>query len=191
MCCAFSCLVECNCLHWLVLDKCWCLPSWQDDRDAFYVCDLGDVLKKHMRWMRALPRITPFYAVKCNDSPSVLRTLASLGTGFDCASKVCLRPLQTKSGSAEMSPHTLQLSLRRRRFSWSSHWEWIPAESSMPTLASKCRRSNTRQLTESRWWPSIAKWNSWKWLAAMTTPSKTCCLLKCEGLGGRPAPVGF
>lgn len=53
------------------------------------MCDLGDVLKKHMRWLRALPRIAPFYAVKCNDSPSVLRTLASLGTGFDCASKVC------------------------------------------------------------------------------------------------------
>lgn len=60
----------------------------QDDRDAFYVCDLGDVLKKHMRWVRALPRITPFYAVKCNDSRAVVMTLASLGTGFDCASKV-------------------------------------------------------------------------------------------------------
>lgn len=60
----------------------------QDDRDAFYVCDLGDVLKKHLRWLRALPRITPFYAVKCNDSRAVVMTLASLGTGFDCASKV-------------------------------------------------------------------------------------------------------
>lgn len=62
----------------------------QDDRDAFYVCDLGDVLKKHMRWVRVLPQITPFYAVKCNDSVAVLKTLASLGTGFDCASKVCV-----------------------------------------------------------------------------------------------------
>lgn len=60
----------------------------QDDRDAFYVCDLGDVLKKHLRWVRALPRVTPFYAVKCNDSRMVVSTLASLGTGFDCASKV-------------------------------------------------------------------------------------------------------
>lgn len=62
--------------------------SMQDDRDAFYVCDLGDVLKKHLRWARALPRVTPFYAVKCNDSRAVVMTLASLGTGFDCASKV-------------------------------------------------------------------------------------------------------
>lgn len=61
----------------------------QDDRDAFYVCDLGDVLKKHLRWVRALPRVTPYYAVKCNDSRAVVMTLATLGTGFDCASKVC------------------------------------------------------------------------------------------------------
>ncbi|XP_077586714.1 ornithine decarboxylase isoform X2 [Stigmatopora nigra] len=61
--------------------------SATDDRDAFYVCDLGDVLKKHARWTRALPRVAPFYAVKCNDSRAVLMTLASLGTGFDCASK--------------------------------------------------------------------------------------------------------
>lgn len=64
-------------------------PFLQDDRDAFYVCDLGDVLKKHLRWARALPRVTPFYAVKCNDSRAVVMTLASLGAGFDCASKVC------------------------------------------------------------------------------------------------------
>ncbi|XP_035023919.2 ornithine decarboxylase isoform X2 [Hippoglossus stenolepis] len=61
--------------------------SRTDDRDAFYVCDLGDVLKKHLRWMRALPHVTPFYAVKCNDSRAVIKTLVSLGTGFDSASK--------------------------------------------------------------------------------------------------------
>lgn len=60
----------------------------QDDKDAFYVADLGDILKKHLRWLKALPRVTPFYAVKCNDSKAIIRTLASIGTGFDCASKV-------------------------------------------------------------------------------------------------------
>lgn len=44
--------------------------------------------KKHLRWKKGLPRVTPFYAVKCNDSWPILKTLASLGTGFDCASKV-------------------------------------------------------------------------------------------------------
>ncbi|CAL1574662.1 unnamed protein product [Knipowitschia caucasica] len=69
--------------------------SSTDDRDAFYVCDLGDILKKHLRWTRALPRITPFYAVKCNDSRSVVTTLASMGTGFDCASKTEIQLVQS------------------------------------------------------------------------------------------------
>uniref|UniRef100_A0A3B3BPG3 ornithine decarboxylase n=1 Tax=Oryzias melastigma TaxID=30732 RepID=A0A3B3BPG3_ORYME len=69
--------------------------SLTDDRDAFYVCDLGDVLKKHLRWTRGLPRVTPFYAVKCNDSRAVVMTLASLGTGFDCASKAEIQLVQS------------------------------------------------------------------------------------------------
>ncbi|XP_055087072.1 ornithine decarboxylase isoform X2 [Periophthalmus magnuspinnatus] len=69
--------------------------SLTDDRDAFYICDLGDILKKHLRWTRALPRVTPFYAVKCNDSRSVVTTLASLGTGFDCASKTEIQLVQS------------------------------------------------------------------------------------------------
>ena len=64
--------------------------SFQDDKDAFYVADLGDILKKHLRWLKALPRVTPFYAVKSNDSRAIVNTLAAVGTGFDCASKVSL-----------------------------------------------------------------------------------------------------
>lgn len=64
----------------------------QDDKDAFYVADLGDILRKHLKWLKALPRVTPFYAVKCNDSRTVLKTLAAIGTGFDCASKVSEKP---------------------------------------------------------------------------------------------------
>lgn len=55
--------------------------------DPFYVLDLGDVVAKYKKWREVMPRVEPFYAVKCNDSPMMLRTLAALGTGFDCASK--------------------------------------------------------------------------------------------------------
>ncbi|XP_076155759.1 ornithine decarboxylase [Alosa pseudoharengus] len=69
--------------------------SMSDDKDAFYVADLGDVLKKHLRWARALPRVQPFYAVKCNDSKAVVMTLASVGAGFDCASKTEIQLVQS------------------------------------------------------------------------------------------------
>lgn len=55
--------------------------------DAFYVCDIGDIVNKHKVWKELLPRVEPHYAVKCNDSLTVLEILAALGTGFDCASK--------------------------------------------------------------------------------------------------------
>ncbi|KAF3181376.1 hypothetical protein TWF751_009324 [Orbilia oligospora] len=55
--------------------------------DAFFVADLGEVYRQHLRWKLNLPRIEPFYAVKCNPDPQVLRLLANLGCGFDCASK--------------------------------------------------------------------------------------------------------
>ncbi|XP_034047244.1 ornithine decarboxylase 1-like [Thalassophryne amazonica] len=34
-----------------------------------------------------MPRVRPFYAVKCNPNPTIIRMLSGLGTGFDCASK--------------------------------------------------------------------------------------------------------
>jgi len=55
--------------------------------DAFFVGDMGDVVQKHKLWTSQLPRVEPFYAVKCNDDTTVLAVLAQLGTGFDCASK--------------------------------------------------------------------------------------------------------
>ncbi|XP_071117434.1 ornithine decarboxylase 1-like isoform X3 [Haliotis cracherodii] len=55
--------------------------------DAFYVMDVGDVVSNHRRWQRLLPRVEPFYAIKCNPDPLLLRVLSEMGTGFDCASK--------------------------------------------------------------------------------------------------------
>ncbi|PSR85824.1 ornithine decarboxylase [Coniella lustricola] len=57
------------------------------EEDTFFVADLGEVYRQHLRWKRNLPRVKPFYAVKCNPDTQLLRLLASLGTGFDCASK--------------------------------------------------------------------------------------------------------
>jgi len=57
------------------------------EEDAFYVADLGEVYRQHLRWKMNLSRVKPFYAVKCNPDKEVLRLLAKLGTGFDCASR--------------------------------------------------------------------------------------------------------
>ncbi|KAK9452365.1 pyridoxal-dependent decarboxylase [Limtongia smithiae] len=61
-----------------------CAPGGED---PFFVADVGEVYRQHLRWGLLLPRVRPFYAVKCNPDPNVLKLLARLGTGFDCASK--------------------------------------------------------------------------------------------------------
>ncbi|XP_015786453.1 ornithine decarboxylase isoform X1 [Tetranychus urticae] len=55
--------------------------------DAFYVVDIDDILNKHRNWIQSLPRVRPYYAVKCNSSRVILEILMGLGIGFDCASK--------------------------------------------------------------------------------------------------------
>jgi len=54
--------------------------------DTFYVYDLGEVARLHSTWVSTMPRVMPFYAVKCNPEPSMVAMLAALGAGFDCAS---------------------------------------------------------------------------------------------------------
>ena len=55
--------------------------------DPFYIVDLGIVTAQLARWRAAFPRVVPFYAVKCNPDPAIVRTLMSLGCNFDCASR--------------------------------------------------------------------------------------------------------
>lgn len=58
------------------------------DEDAFYVVDLGKVLSRYQTWVTSMPRVEPFYAVKCFMDPALLQTLAAAGCSFDCASPV-------------------------------------------------------------------------------------------------------
>lgn len=55
--------------------------------DAFVVVDLSVVRSQYHRWISHLPRVKPFYAVKCNSDPIVVKELVNLGIGFDCASR--------------------------------------------------------------------------------------------------------
>ncbi|XP_068192455.1 ornithine decarboxylase-like [Antennarius striatus] len=59
----------------------------KDSEEPFFVASLDSLYMRHLMWVTKLPRVTPFYAVKCNSTPAVLKMLRALGTGFDCASK--------------------------------------------------------------------------------------------------------
>ncbi|KAI9493966.1 pyridoxal-dependent decarboxylase [Zychaea mexicana] len=52
--------------------------------DCFYVLDLGQLYRQHLKWKRCLPRIKPYYAVQCNPDIKIIKYLATLGLDFDC-----------------------------------------------------------------------------------------------------------
>ncbi|NWI66648.1 AZIN2 inhibitor, partial [Todus mexicanus] len=65
------------------------------EQQAFFVADLGDIVKKHLRFLKALPRVKPYFPVKCNGSEGVIRLLAELGAGFACANKAEIARVQS------------------------------------------------------------------------------------------------
>ncbi|XP_009695887.1 PREDICTED: LOW QUALITY PROTEIN: antizyme inhibitor 2, partial [Cariama cristata] len=67
----------------------------ESDQQAFFVADLGDIVKKHLRFLKALPRVKPYFPVKCNGSEGVIRLLAELGTGFACTNKAEIARVQS------------------------------------------------------------------------------------------------
>lgn len=75
-------------LEALVADKVMSLgPGSKLCERSFYVANMFDIYQKLVNWQLLMPRIRPYYAVKCNDLPEIVKFLAALGTSFDCASK--------------------------------------------------------------------------------------------------------
>lgn len=67
----------------LIIDYC----SQSENDDAFYIVDLSRIARQMLKWKKCLPRVKPFYAIKCNPSPVILKIIDSMGGNFDCASK--------------------------------------------------------------------------------------------------------
>ncbi|XP_047454486.1 antizyme inhibitor 1-like isoform X2 [Mugil cephalus] len=71
------------------------------EKNAFFVADLGVVMRQHVRWRTHLSQIRPYYAVRCNSSPAVIEVLAALGTGFICTNKSELELVQSHAIPSE------------------------------------------------------------------------------------------
>ncbi len=55
-------------------------------RTPFMILRKSQLIKQYRRFRRALPQVTPFYAIKANPHPKIIKTFVRLGTGFDVAS---------------------------------------------------------------------------------------------------------
>lgn len=54
---------------------------------SFLVTNLATVASQFKLWKQELPMVEPFYAVKCNPDPAIVRLLSFLGASFDCATQ--------------------------------------------------------------------------------------------------------
>lgn len=62
----------------------------------YLVTDLDAVADRYAAFTAALPGVRAHYAMKCNSSPEILRTLADAGAGFEISSIAELRMLQAQ-----------------------------------------------------------------------------------------------
>ncbi|CAG9767056.1 unnamed protein product [Ceutorhynchus assimilis] len=69
---------------WSLIEQ---ISSDECQDEAFYLCNIDEIIEKHRVWTSELPKVAPHYAVKCNDDIVILKVLASLGACFDCASQ--------------------------------------------------------------------------------------------------------
>jgi diaminopimelate decarboxylase len=58
-----------------------------DREEPFFMVDLARIVVQMARFRKNLPRVQPFYAVKCNDTEIMLEMLSALGGSYDCASR--------------------------------------------------------------------------------------------------------
>ena len=63
----------------------------KDDDEPFYIVDLSKVEEQYKKWVKYLPTIQPYFAVKSNPDNIIINLLAKLGCNFDCASKTELK----------------------------------------------------------------------------------------------------
>ena len=61
--------------------------------DSFVIFNLREILDQHKKWLFKMPRVKPYYAIKCNPNEIMLEILSAMDVNFDCASKVIFEKL--------------------------------------------------------------------------------------------------
>uniref|UniRef100_A0A8C5DH17 Orn/DAP/Arg decarboxylase 2 N-terminal domain-containing protein n=1 Tax=Gouania willdenowi TaxID=441366 RepID=A0A8C5DH17_GOUWI len=63
-------------------------------QNAFFVADIGVIIRQYVHWKTHMATVRPYYTVRCNSCPAVIEVLAALGTGFVCSNKAELELVQ-------------------------------------------------------------------------------------------------
>lgn len=95
------------------------LEYTDSENSRFYLADLGTLREQYAQWVAELPRIQPYYAIKCNPNLQFCKLLANLGCNFDCASLKEIETVLSLGVSADRiifaNPCKFPLHIRRAR----------------------------------------------------------------------------
>ena len=71
-----------------VIDTICGLIEHTTDDAPFYAVNLSKIINQLIKWKELLHNVKPYYAVKCNPNPVIIKLLSTFkDVGFDCASK--------------------------------------------------------------------------------------------------------
>jgi ornithine decarboxylase len=57
-----------------------------ENPEALFLINIQKIINQLIIWYELLPNVYPYYAVKCNPDPIIIKLLTILGLSFDCAS---------------------------------------------------------------------------------------------------------
>ncbi|KRZ89623.1 Ornithine decarboxylase [Trichinella sp. T8] len=67
----------------------------QDNGRLVCFFNIGQLFHQHKLWLKCLPRVKPFYSVRCNGNEALLQILNRLGLSFECKSKACVAEIES------------------------------------------------------------------------------------------------
>ena len=91
-------------------------------RTPFMLIRRSVLEKQYSRFRKCLPQVTPYYAIKANPAPGVIKTFIKLGAGFDVASAVEMKqvlelgasPAKIIFANTIKTPEDIAFARRRR-----------------------------------------------------------------------------
>ena len=70
-------------------------------KTPFMLVRKDQLVRQYRRFRKALPGVTPFYAIKANPHPKIIKTFIKLGSGFDVASAAEMRTVLSLGAKPE------------------------------------------------------------------------------------------
>jgi len=103
---SYTCIKDSRCAH-----NNYSNYSTYSASQSYYILDKNKLINNIKTFKANLPTVKPYYAVKCNNHPFVLKTLISNGFNFDCASIKEIKQIQyLQSKNTINSPSNSQSS---------------------------------------------------------------------------------